>query len=442
MGQTDKGLKLMNGRNRFLWGRYPLSLTILALGAGLLPGCGTSDETTSNESVQQLDAAPPNEEPRRDVESVRPVTPPVASISPESVDPELVAVPQPDKGSPEWLLREIARIRTQQAGLSQGGGETDPSDTGEQQNTQHAKVIELARQVVAATHNDESKTQVFNNAVHYLSDARLQLAMTGDIEQAQLLVEDADTLYKRDPKSFAAVESAFKVVELAQQKAERQSDQNPDWCTEFSRQARLFAEKFPHEANRSAMTLLNAGRLCDRAGLTDDARGCFTLVRDQFPDTIFAEQVSGFLRRLSLVGQPLELAGPTIDGGYVSIDQFQGKPVLIVFWSTQSPQFQKDVERLTSLLQHPVMKEFGVIGVNLDMDESAIDQFLAQHSLGWSHIFYSEPEKRGGKNPTARYYGVQSVPTYWVVDESGIVTATPATLEDLVTELRSRIGKS
>lgn len=427
----------MNGRHGNARRGLPPMLVLTALGLEALSGCGAADE-----SAMQTEVAPQVENQGGDVEAVRPLTPPVVAISAESVDPEMVAVPQPDQGTPEYLLREITRIRTQLGPLAVSEAQVDPVTSDDKRRRQQEQVIDLARQVIAATHNDGSKTQVFNNAVHYLSDARLQLAMTGDTEQAQLLVDDADSLYERDPKSFAAVESAFKVVELAQRKAEQQGKQDPEWCVEFARQARLFAEKFPHEANRSAMTLLTAGRMCDRSGLTEDARRCFTLVRDEFPDTIFAEQVSGFLRRLSMVGQPLELAGPTIDGGYVSIDQYQGKPMLVVFWNTQSPQFREDIDKLLQLLEHPAAKKLSVVGVNLDQDESAIDEFLTQHSLNWSHIFYSEPEKRGGGHPLARYYGVQSVPTYWLVDEAGIVAAAPATLEDLVAELRSLLVNS
>ncbi len=407
-------------------------LTTLGVGLVLTGGCG--GETSSTGSAPEATAA----RGAIPIDGERAVTPPVAAINSEVVNPEEVsAVPQPDKGTPEWFLREIARVRTQLSVRSGSAGEATPAELTDQRRKQHEKVIELARQAIAVTHQDDTKVQVFNNAVHYLTDARLELAMSGDTEQAQLLVEDAESLYRRDPKSFAASESAYKLVDLAQRKAEQQGRQNPEWCTELAHQARLFAEKFPQEANRSAMVLLTAGQLCDRFGLTEDARRCFAMVQEQFPDTLFAEQVNGFLRRLSLVGQPLELAGPTIDGGYVSIDQFQDQPVLVVFWSSKSPQFRQDLDQLLVLQQTYAPKGLKAIGVNLDTDESDVDRFLAETSLNWSQIFYSEPDKRGGRNPAARYYGVQSVPTYWLIDISGIVVATPETLDQLAAEMQA-----
>ncbi len=426
----------MNGRIGFSSGWTAL---VLSMGLALSSGCG--NEATSTQPPLSSEGQSGLASGTDTLEGTQRATPPVAAISSETTDLELRAVPPPDKGTPEWLLREITRIRTELTVQSQTDPQAADDEIAAQRRAQHEKIIKLARQVVATTHEDDSKVQVFNNAVHYLSDARLELAMSGDTEQAQLLLEDAESLYRRDPKSFAAVESASKVVDLARRKAEQQGKQSPEWCTEYANQARLFAEKFPHEQNRSALMLLTAGQFCDRSGLTDDARGCFAIIRDEFPDTIFAEQVNGFLRRLSLIGQPLELAGPTIDGGYVSIDQYRGQLVLIVFWASQSPQFRQDLEQLKVLEQSFGPEGLNVIGVNLDQDEGEIDDFLAEQSLSWPQIFYSEPDKRGGRNPSARYYGVQTVPTYWLIAPSGAVAATPGDLESLSAEIQALADK-
>ncbi len=416
-----------------------LGVSLLGLSLLGLSGCGGGGESSTvrastderSSQSQSTDAA------------TRPATRPslpVAAISSETASSQAarsgddLPLSTAKRGTPEWMLREIARIRTELSAQQDGAQLSDQSRKG------HEKIIELARLAIAATHDDPEREQLFNNAVHYLSDSRLELAMGGDTGQSQLLVEDAESLYRRDQQSFAAVESAYKVVQLAQRKAERHGRTNPEWVSEFANQARLFASRFPHEPNRSAFTLLTAGQTCDRAGLTDDAKNCFLMVQSQFPDTVFAEQVNGFLRRLSLVGQPLELAGPTIEGGYVSIDDDKDQPVLVVFWAATSPQFQQDCEPLKELQQRFASAGLGVIGVNLDVDEAEIDNFLSAHDLPWPHIFYSEPDKRGGRHPLARYYGVQQVPTYWLVDRTGTVVATPADLEELTARLQDLLG--
>ncbi|MGE4000707.1 MAG: redoxin domain-containing protein [Planctomycetaceae bacterium] len=396
-----------------------------------LSGCGNGENSAANQA-SAIEAGPSPAAISRDAvtptTAVRPTLPvaAISSDSSEAVHPEDdLTVPIPEKGTPGWMLREIARIRTELPSTQQGPLLSDKA------LRQHEKIIELARLTIAATHQDAQQAQLFNNAVHYLSDSRLALAMNGDTEQTRLLVEDAESLYRRDRSSFSAVESAHKVVQLAQRKAEVHGREQPEWLTEFANQARLFAEKFPQEPNRSALVLLTAGKLCDREGMTDPARSCFTLILKQFPDSVFAEQVHGFLRRYALIGQPLELAGPTIDGGYVSIDDYDGQPVLIVFWAAASPQFQQECERLLEIQAQFQDQGLHVIGVNLDVDEPEIDRFLGERALSWPHIFYSEPEKRGGRHPLARYYGVQRVPTYWIVDRAGNVVAAPADPDEL-----------
>ncbi|MBX3439740.1 MAG: TlpA family protein disulfide reductase [Planctomycetaceae bacterium] len=357
-------------------------------------------------------------------------TPPVAAIG-GNREPLDDAFPNaaPEKGTAEWFLREVARIRTE---LSSS---RDTPLTQAAIRTHHEKIIDLARQAIAVTHQDAERVQLFNNAVHYLTESRLALAIDGDREQSQLLIDDADSLYRRDPKSFAAIESAAKVVRLAQLQAERHGRAHPEWLKEFANQARLFAEKFPHEPNRCALVLLNAGQVCDREGLPDAAKSCFMMVQKLFPQTLFADQVNGLLRRLSLAGQPVELAGPTIEGGYVSIDDFQGRVVLVVFWAATSPQFEEDCSRIVALQEQHASEMLQVIGVNLDEDEADIDRFFTEQAVPWPHIFYSESEKRGGMHPLARYYGIHQVPTYWLVDRRGRLAAAPRDLEELTERL-------
>ena len=318
--------------------------------------------------------------------------------------PKLNAEP----GSPEALLMQIAALiaqtnadleRTQS--LEGGGiGNADPAAAAFRRRLE--QIVDLATQVIALTHLDPASEQSFNNAVHYLSDARLELASAGEAAQAGLLIDDANSLYERDKQSFAAAESGSKVVELAERMARNLGSDDPEWLTEYAVQARQFADRFPHEPSRSAMALFNAGRLCDRFNMTESARQCLQQVQTQFPETIFAEQSAGILRRLSLQGQTIELTGPTIDGGFVEIEQYTGKPVLVVFWSTTSPTFLEQLPNLKQIEARYAATGLTIIGVNLDTDEASVDRFLTEQKLAWRQVFSVDPAQRGGRNPVAR----------------------------------------
>ncbi len=398
-------------RNRGLLIGTVATLTLIG------PGCSDSSTQPVNES--EVQASPARTFSDTDELAANTAPPmPTASIgqSPAPMD-----FAEPEQGSPVWLLREASRLRAELAppDAEENSGETSLSP--EARRARLNQIVDLAHEAIAATHKTPEQEVLFNNAVRFLTDARVELALAGDEQAGELLVEDADLLYRRDPQSFAASEANFKVVRLAQLQAEQHDGADHRWMTEYANQARSFAEKFPKETSRAAVTLLEAGRACDRQGLVAAARGCYETISTRFAGTPFAEQVAGCLRRLNLVGQPLDLGGPTIDGGFSNIDQYKGRVVLVVFWSAESPTFQTEVPQLLKMEQTLSPQGLSMIGVNVDADESAVDAFISQHELAWPQIFSADVSQRGAASPLVRYYGIQAIPTYWLVDQQGIV---------------------
>ncbi|WP_437203980.1 thioredoxin-like domain-containing protein [Planctomicrobium sp. SH664] len=396
-----------------------------------------------------------------------PYVPPTASIAPSQPNVVTAAAPAPlqkeaepgeepeeddlsakveisnlPEGTPEWIVREIARLRSLPTDVvrQQVPGEPDrfevvrlTTDEARQElQRRNEKVIELAMEAIQKTNADPAKEQLFNNAVHFLADARMQLSLAGDTAQAQLMAEDAEHLYKRNKTSFAAIESAAKIVQLTQQQAQQYAAGDPQWALAFAQQARLFAEKFPGETSRAAIHLLAAGRMCDELGQREAAQLCLRTIADKFPGTPFAEQVEPSLRRLALPGNVLqEFGGTTTDGGYISIEQYRGQAVLIAFWASNSTRFREHLPFIQQA-QSRFGNRLAVVGVNFDRDERSVDQFLEETGISWKQIFYSDPEKRGARNLVARHYGVTQVPAYWLVDPQGKVISVqvdPLTLE-------------
>ena len=434
----------------------------------LFAGCGG---TTAPESA----AARPTPKPK-------PFVPPVASIEPrpealasspavdenptsqsERTDQRLeddadeppadtapVSISELEEGSSEWLVREITRLRTAPTNVVRQSDPKNPEQSqlinlDEEQAERERirrqyRIIDLAQQVVAKTHSSTADAQLFNNAVHYLADARMQLALAGEPEQAQKLSEDADALYERDPTSFAAVESAYKIVRLAQTMAQQRAADDLALAIAFARQARLFAEKFPQETSRAALNLIAAGRICDNLGMLEEAMSCLRVVEEKYGDTPFADQIAGSMRRLRLPGHQLEeFAGSTHDGGFVSTEDLQGRVLLVAFWASNSEHFRRDLPVIEQILEASG-EDVTAIGVNLDRDEFAIDWFLEETGNSWKHIFFSDPAQRGAKNLLARYYGVTKVPTYWVVDAQGTVRAVDAEVSELQPLLEESLG--
>lgn len=351
-------------------------------------------------------------------------------------------------GTAKELLDQIAQLRAAPIDVvkqpnPQAPGEfvevqLAPEQITAERNRRLYEILDLAVQAVGKSFRDANHQEEFNAAIVYLADTRMQLALIGDDQQGNLLQEDAETLFKQDPTSFAAVEAAFKLLQLTQFVAQQQSN-DPRWSIAFARQSRMFAERFPQETSRVTVGLASAGRQADQLGQTEEARLCYQTLRQRYPESPFAQQCEAVLRRLSLVGQPLvDFGGQAMDGGSVSVEHYLGKPMVIVFWSTESPQFRQDLPLLKQSLAKLGDNRVGVVGVNLDTDEQAVDQFLATNNFARQHIFYADPGFRGPQNLVANYYGVSQVPTYWVVDREGKVVSIHASAEQLVPLLEGK----
>jgi peroxiredoxin len=368
---------------------------------------------------------------------------------------------EPAEGTPEWLVREIQKIRllpfpSMEFSDEDDGDEPAPpkSLTPEQikaaeermaqirtiRKERNQQVIKLATGAIAQTAKDPLREDVFNSAVHQLLDSHLQLALQGDEQSIGALYEAAEAFHVKKPNTTAAAEAQLTLVNLAQANALRYAKTEPRWLQEFARHAQLFATRFPTEGDAALPLLLAAGRSCELNGLKDEAVSCFSLIEGKFPDSPQGLQAAGVLRRLKLPGQKLQFAGPTLDGNYLSVEDYPGKSVIVIFWSSHTGSFVDQAETLRAVAEK-YKKYAQVLSVSLDTEESDIDAFLEKSHITWPVIFHVEQDKRGWNAPLAAYYGINSVPTIWITDPTGIVAATEVTAETLEAKLRDVLLK-
>ena len=272
-------------------------------------------------------------------------------------------------------------------------------------------------------------------AVHRLMESLLELSLQGDQDSVDSLFSFADSFYKRDPKSRAASESAFILARFVHKNAQYSGSEDVPYLQELSRQARSFAERFPTEQERAVELLNDAGATCDFHGMREEAILCFETLRQKYADTPQAQQAIPVLRRLNLIGKPLDLGGPTLDGGFISVADFKGSPVLVVFWSSQAAPFVEQAASIIKTTEKYEKQGLQVLGVNLDTDESAIDTFLEKSSMGWRTVFHTAPERRGWNHPVAVHYGVTTIPQIWLIDSEGKTVTTSIAPQDLDTTL-------
>ncbi len=152
------------------------------------------------------------------------------------------------------------------------------------------------------------------------------------------------------------------------------------------------------------------------------------------------ERMQATVRRLELLGNKIEIAGPTVDGEQFNIEQYQGKVVLVDFWATWCGPCIAELPNVKGLYDAYHEKGFEVIGISLDQDKDALVKFIEEKELVWPTIFFTEPEDQGWSNPIARYYGISGIPTAILVNQDGKVVTLSARGGNLRNELVKLLG--
>ncbi|MBX3450009.1 MAG: TlpA family protein disulfide reductase [Planctomycetaceae bacterium] len=422
-------------------------LSIVGCGGGSAPTQADATKSDQPSATATTEANPPRGQSEPGAGALAAVDP----DTPEEMDEEIAEVEfqEPDAGTPEWLIQEILKIRVEPFPeiAEDKADSTEAADAAakaleaqkELRRERNLKIVELSTEAISKTHGTKEKERVFQAAVHHLLDARSQLALQGDRDSIDSLYDAADAFYRKMPESEVAQQAQLTLVNLTHSHANLYGATEPSWIEEFAKQTQIYAKRFPKDVGRCVGLLATAAQSCESSGMKSQAINCLTILQTQFADHPVTQQRAGTLRRLQIVGQKLELAGPTIDGNFVSIDDYAGKGVIVLFWGTGVPACHATIDALV-----PIAKKYEkyavVVGVNLDTDELAVDNFLGERSLTWPQIFHPEVAKRGWAAPLAAHYGIQKVPSVWLVDPNGIVVDTDLADNAIQPKLHEMIG--
>jgi peroxiredoxin len=116
------------------------------------------------------------------------------------------------------------------------------------------------------------------------------------------------------------------------------------------------------------------------------------------------------VRRLNLLGKPLSVEGTLLGGAPLDFAPYQGKVVLLAFWSSLSPPCRPELLAVKSVYEKYHAKGFEVIGVCLDQDAAATSRFLDETKLPWVTIV---------NNKLAEQFGVEVIPYMVLTDAQG-----------------------
>lgn len=128
-------------------------------------------------------------------------------------------------------------------------------------------------------------------------------------------------------------------------------------------------------------------------------------------------------RRAAIVGKPFTVTGVTLQGKPFDWSQYKGKVVLVDFWATWCQPCLEEMSNIRENYDKYHEQGFEVVGVNLDDDPQAVQQFFQLQQLPWTTVFSSDPNARGFDNPLAVQCGVEAIPFLVLVDKDGTAVA-------------------
>ncbi len=343
---------------------------------------------------------------------------------------------------------EVTRLLDEMQQLRIAPAPTELEQAKLDRRERNQNIVRLASHALQLTVEHKSNQAYFNQAIGHLLEARFQLALSGVKEDVDQLYADVQALSDRNPTSEAAAEGVYYLARFAHTKARLVESSNLTWLQNFSRWAREFADRFPHQEQRAVSLLFGAGRSCEmHAGVSHDetdakrlmteAELCYRTLANNFGETSQGHEAAAVLRRLSLPGRKIsQFAGPTLSGNYVDCQNFHDQVTVIYFWDSENTEFQQNMLPLLLQANEVSSNRLRFVGVNLDREESLARTFQEHEMLPGEQIFFAEEEQRSWNSPLIRFWGVSRCPSVLLVDRAGTVSAVDVGASQLVAQMR------
>jgi peroxiredoxin len=161
------------------------------------------------------------------------------------------------------------------------------------------------------------------------------------------------------------------------------------------------------------------GRALAHLKLDDQAKARFEQYAKLKPEEDLNRQ-----RALRYISRP-ELArarmAPTFtvttkDGKRISMDDLQGKVVLIDFWATWCAPCREALPHIQKVAKKFQGQPLVILSVSLDSDEQKWSEFITKYEMTW-------PQYRDGgfAGPVAKKFGVAAIPHTFTIDTDGVL---------------------
>lgn len=115
------------------------------------------------------------------------------------------------------------------------------------------------------------------------------------------------------------------------------------------------------------------------------------------------------------VGQPApDFTLPNLDGEFVSLSDFAGKPVLVNFWNTGCSPCREEIPYLQQVYDENRDTELVMLTINIGESTDTVKDFFQDRNLSLPVLFDTDVT-------VARIYNLPGIPTTFFIDKDGIL---------------------
>jgi len=134
---------------------------------------------------------------------------------------------------------------------------------------------------------------------------------------------------------------------------------------------------------------------------------------------------------------PLDLKFQAVDGTQVDLAKLRGKVVMVDFWATWCGPCRGEMPNVLAAYNRFHSDGFEIVGISLDQSKERLLDFTKQAGMTWPQYF----DGKSWGNDISTRYGINSIPTSWLVDKKGFVRSTEARGPDLAEQVKALLAE-